>query len=434
MHAPSEPGEMLQTDVLIAGGGMAGATLALALARYAPTLRVTVVEAQPVSADVQVYQPSYDARSTALAWGTRLIYDDLGVWSRIAALATPIRQVHVSERGRFGCSHLSAEEQGVEALGYVVDNRWLGLQLVAALQEDCPSVHWLAPATLCSAQADADGVQLALTRNGAPCRARCQVLVIADGGRSGLAEQLGFTRQQRGYGQHALIANVSAARRHDYVAYERFSAEGPIALLPRGDVRRAGTDAALVWTLADAAVDEVAGLDDPAFLDALQARFGWRLGRLQRVGERHLYPLSLSQVAEPVRPGMVLVGNAAHSLHPVAGQGFNLAIRGLMRLTVQLVRAHQAGRALGALETLQPFAEAHRQDQQLTIGFSDGLIQLFGDATPWLAGIRDAGLLGLDLLPGMRRWFARHTMGIGGRRALAELTPWAMTESAEKSS
>lgn len=416
------------TDIVIAGGGLAGATLALALARCVPAIRVTVVESFPLSAEAvpDCYQPSYDARSTALAWGSRLIFDQLGLWSRLSEHATPIRHIHVSDRGHFGATRLHARDHQQEALGYVADNRWMGLCLVRELLET--GVSWQAPAAVTGMEPLEGGVKVFLGESrdegedGGSRSLTAQCLVIADGGRSGLREKLGFRVNQQAYGQHALIANVSTSESHENTAYERFTDAGPMALLPHiphlphSPGVQAATTSSLVWTLNRETLDDLLAQNEAEKCRRLQARFGWRLGRFTHIGECSHYPLTLQTVDESVRPGVVLVGNAAHTLHPVAGQGFNLALRGLMALVEQIQLAASEGQPLGSVAVLKRYQARHRQDWKQTVQFSDSLIEIFGQSMPAAAAARDIGLTGLDLLPGAKRWFGRKAMGLGGRR------------------
>lgn len=404
------------TDLIIAGGGLAGATLALALARMVPELRVTVVETFPLSPDALPgdYQPSYDARSTALSWGSRLIFEELGLWSALSEHATPIRHIHVSDRGHFGATRLHSEEHHQEALGYVADNRWMGLCLMRALLDT--GVQWRAPAEVLDMTPTPGGVDVLIREREQEQRLTGKCLAVADGGRSGLREKLGFVTRTENYGQNALIANVSTSESHQFTAYERFTGEGPMALLPHGSPRHAENQSALVWTLTDEALAGILELPDQEKCRQLQARFGWRLGRFTRIGQCSHYPLKLTTVDEPVRPGVALVGNAAHALHPVAGQGFNLALRGLLTLVEQFRRAVDEGRSIGALSVLGEYHRRHRRDWRQTVQFSDSLIRVFGQSLAPVATARDAGLVGLDLVPGAKRWFARKAMGIGGRR------------------
>lgn len=406
----------MDTDLIIAGGGLAGATLALALARVVPELRVTVVESFPLSPDAlpDQYQPSYDARSTALAWGSRLIFEELGLWSALSEHATPIHHIHVSDRGRFGATRLHADDHGQQALGYVADNRWMGLCLMRALL--ATGVRWQAPAEVIGMTNLAAGVSVRIRKDDQEYDLTGQCLVVADGGRSGLREKLGFVARTENYAQNALIANVSTSESHQFTAFERFTEAGPMALLPHGSPVRAQNRSALVWTLTDNALDQVLALTEAEKCQKLQERFGWRLGRLIRIGQCNHYPLKLTTVDEAVRPGVALVGNAAHALHPVAGQGFNLALRGLITLVEQFRRAVTEGTGLGELSILGEYQRLHRQDWQQTVQFSDSLIRVFGQSLPPLAAARDTGLVGLDLVPVAKRWFARKAMGTGGRR------------------
>jgi 2-octaprenyl-6-methoxyphenol hydroxylase len=390
---------MSRFNLAIVGGGLVGASLALALQAGARERGWKIVLVEPF-APGDTYQPSYDARSSALSFGARQIYEGLGLWQAIARRAEPIRQIQVSDRGRFGATRLSALEEGVPALGYVVENAWLGQCLWQGLDKDV--VSWRVPAEVKKMHAIADGYRLLLDDE---TEIDCDLAVLADGGRSSLREQLGINVRQQPYDQSALIANISPSEAHCGQAFERFTEQGPMALLPLPENR-----CALVWTRTGSDTQRLAELDERSFLSELQDVFGYRLGTLRQVGARHVYPLSLIEAEEQVRSHLVVLGNAAHSLHPIAGQGFNLSLRDAHALAQTLLSSDALP---GDLATLQAYREKQRRDQQLTVGFSDQVTRLFSNDQPLIAASRNLGLLGLDLLPPAKRWFARQAMGLG---------------------
>jgi len=392
---------MSRVNLAIIGGGLVGASLALALQAGAKARGWKILLIEPF-APGDSFQPSYDARSSALSFGTRQIYQHLGLWQTISPRAEPIRQIQVSDRGRFGSTRLDALEEGVPALGYVVENAWLGQCLWQGL--DTEVVSWRCPAEVKALQAIAGGYRLQLDDD---TSLECDLAVLADGGRSGLREQLGIHVRRTPYEQSALIANITPGEAHCGQAFERFTEQGPMALLPLPDNR-----CALVWTRQGMDAKRLAEVDERSFLRELQDAFGYRLGALRQVGARHLYPLALVEAEEQVRPHLVVLGNAAHSLHPIAGQGFNLSLRDVQSLADALLAGPQQP---GDLTTLQAYQQRQRLDQALTIGFSDQVTRLFGSNQPLLAAGRNLGLLGLDLLPPAKSWFARQAMGLGTR-------------------
>lgn len=392
---------MLRVDVAIIGGGLVGASLALALQGEARKRGWRVVLIEPF-APGDGYQPSYDARSTALSYGSRLIYEGLGLWPAIAQQATAIERIHVSDRGRFAAARLSAEQEGVPALGYVVENAWLGHCLWQALDPEV--IQWRCPAQVERMEPTTEGYRLTLDDE---TLIDCSLAILADGGRSSLREQLGISVNQRPYDQTALIANITPERDHAGEAFERFTESGPLALLPLSDKR-----CALVWTHPSRDVERLLKLDERAFLAELQQAFGYRLGALKQVGARVPYPLVLIEAAEQIRANLVVLGNAAHSLHPIAGQGFNLSLRDVRALADTL---SASAAPLGDLVTLQRYAGIQAGDQTRTVAFSDQVTRLFSTDQPLLAAGRNLGLLGLELLPPAKRWFARQAMGMGTR-------------------
>ncbi|MDH4571309.1 2-octaprenyl-6-methoxyphenyl hydroxylase [Salinicola acroporae] len=410
----SQTRQSTTVDVAIIGGGLVGASLACALGEAIAAerelgeeraqLRVAIIEPRPLPSSVEAstYQPSFDARASAIAYGSRRHFERLGVWSAMASEASAIRHIHVSERGRLGATRLHAAELGVEALGYVIPNAWMGRALHARL-ESLP-IDWRCPARVESLEPESGGYRLALD-SGEVIHAG--LTVLADGGRAGFKERLGIESDHHSYEQTALIANVEVSRAHGGWAFERFTREGPMALLPL-DGRRME----LVWTHREGAFDETLALSDGAFLERLQQAFGDRAGRFRRVGQRHTYPLSLITARETVRPHLAILGNAAHALHPVAGQGFNLALRGVMDLAGAIGAARADGVAAGDPRTLASFEARRTADTHRIVRFSDGLIRLFGIDHVALGSARAAGLVGLNALGPLRRTLARHAMGI----------------------
>ena len=417
-------------QVLIAGGGMVGMSLALLLHRQLPaSARITLVEGvalPPAAGNARPYHPSFDARSTALSYSTAVLYRELGIWSALEPGLGPIREIHVSRRGRFGSSLLRAREQHWEALGWVVENPCLGRELLAAVRE-CARIELRCPARVTAARPRAEGIDITVTDGGSAAGAadvpaaeavvRADLLVIADGAESTLREKLGFFTRRKRYGERALIANLAFEKDHRGCAYERFTASGPLALLPLPASDEARHRMALVWTLppAEAGRLEEAGEDD--FAAALTDAFGYRLGRVRRVGNRHSYPLALTEAVEQVRRGCVVIGNAAHALHPVAGQGFNLALRDAAALAATLAGACAVGESVGDTAVLERYAAGRDRDQAQTIAASDGLPALFMASDPLLSLGRDLALSGMDLLPALRRQFVREAAGVAALEA-----------------
>lgn len=392
---------MKSVDIAIIGGGLVGASLALALQQGAQQRHWSIALIEPF-APGDSYQPSYDVRASALTYGSQQIYQRLGIWPQVAARAEAIRDIHVSDKGHFAAARMSAAKENVPALGYVVENAWLGHCLWAAL--DSQVVHWHCPAQVERLQPNAQGYQLKL-QDGTELQAK--LTILADGGRSNLREQLGIHAQVTPYAQTAIISTVSPELAHDGLAFERFTSIGPMALLPLPENR-----CVLIWTRPPAEAERLAALADEDFLAELQDCFGYRLGAFKQVGTRHLYPLSLVQSSEQVRRNLVVLGNSAHSLHPIAGQGYNLSLRDAMALAEHLL-ASQA--ELGDLATLQAYQTSQQQDQDLVIGFSDRSTRLFSNAQPLLVTGRNLGLLGLELCPPAKSFFTRYAMGLGGR-------------------
>lgn len=401
-------------DVVIAGGGMVGASLALALSRACEqSVKVLVVESFPLptaNSSGPVYRPSFDARSTALSLGSRTILEQLQVWPALAEHVYAIDTIHVSEKGRLGSALMNAAEMAWPSLGYVVENAWLGNVLLAALHEQ-NNVDFCCPASVKSINPESQGVSISMDTEGELRQLKTQLVVIADGAQSALRQQLGIEASVDDYQQTAVIANVCFSKPHQGIAFERFTGTGPMALLPLADSDRGEPRAALVWTNNHDVAEQLCADDDAIFLQKLQQCFGHRLGEFTRVGERASYPLMLIEAQEQCRAGVVVMGNAAHSLHPVAGQGFNLALRDCARLAELLTTAKKAGNGLGDLGLLQRYVSLQADDQTKTIAFSDQLTRVFSLGGP-MPLLRSLGLVAMDISPLLRHSFVRRAAGM----------------------
>lgn len=385
---------------------MVGASLACALASL--PLRIAVVERVPFD---DAAQPSFDLRTTALSRTSQRILETMGVWSEVAASAAPIRRIHVSEQGRFGTTVIDADRQGLPALGYVLENRRLGQALWSRLGT-AENVTVLAPASSTRADAGEQHIAVPVTTADGELELAARLLVVADGARSQLRAALGVDAKARSYGQSAIIGTTEPSLKGDGVtAFERFTPAGPLALLPAGDGRYV-----FVLTQGDTEVEATLELDDDAFRHLLQQRFGHRLGEFLRVGPRVAYPLALTQSNSMTASRAAIVGNAAHGLHPVAGQGYNLGLRDAATLAELIADDLRDGSGdAGADALLAAYAQWRRRDQQNVVAFTDGLIRLFDQPTSLMGNLRGLGLAAFDVLPGAKNVLARTTMGLGGR-------------------
>lgn len=405
--------DKLNVDITIVGGGMVGAALAALLAAANRQWQIALVETFPLPEPGEPhFQPSYDDRSTAIAHGSVELLQMAGVWPLLSQHATPIHQVHVSDKGHLGGALIEREKMKVEALGYVVPNGWIGRVLISHLQSQ-DNITLLAPATVTALTPVVNGVDIAIANTSSETGIATQLAIIADGASSPIRQKLGIDSDVHDYRQTAIIANVSYEQPHNGVAYERFTDEGPMAMLPLGGSTD-GQQSALVWTQPQHQAEELLALSDDQFLQRLQQRFGFRLGRLTRVGKRDSYPLSLSVAKEQVRSSIAIMGNAAHFLHPVAGQGFNLALRDCATLATCLQQA--GSRPLGHLSLLQQYIAQQQLDQQATIGFSDQLTRLFTSTRLPQAALRSLGFVGLECLPPVKSLLTQQTMGSAGKR------------------
>lgn len=390
-------------DLAVVGAGPAGACLALLCARARPDWRIAIIDPQPSVPDSGPYHPSFDARTTALSAGSAGLFTTLGLWSALSRHATAISAVHVSDRGYLLGQVLDANATGMDTQGYVVANTWLGRVLLQALHEQHNIQLYQAGATGFIPQAGSGRITL----NNDPTPLTARLTALADGANSPLRQALGITTDDSPYYQSAVIANVRCSKPHLGIAYERFTATGPLALLPLGQSPQA-REMALIWTLPTARARTLKNAPEAEFLAQLQHTFGHRVGRFNAISARHSYPLMLRQAREQVRGNLVLVGNAAHFLHPVAGQGFNLALRDCATLSSTIT----AGKDPGQLAVLQDYLKRRERDQMITTRAGHAMVQMFSTSALPAVALRHLGLLSLELVPALRTAFGRQMMGL----------------------
>ncbi len=392
--------------MLIIGGGLVGASLAIAL--NAAGIAATLVETAAPHAGAQ---PSYDERNLALARATVNGLDAIGVWRHAAAAATPIRHIHVSRAGEFGSARMDAGKQGVDALGWTLPARELGAALLRRLDE-CTGLVRLAPATLSALERRPEGWRATIKTSDGIRTIDTRLLVGADGTGSFVRSELGIEVERHDYKQTLFVCTLTPEREHAHRAWERFSDDGPIALLPLAE-RRCG----LILTVNADQAQAVAELDDGGFIELAQRRFGWRLGRLDRPGKRHPYAIHRVAASQLTAPHAVLIGNAAQTVHPIGAQGFNLGLRDALTLAEMVAADDDPGSA----EMLTRYAARREPDREGTMTMSHGLVQLACLKQPLLAPFRSLALLACDRLPPLRRALAQRGMGFRAEPPLAVL-------------
>ncbi len=395
---------MRHKDICIVGGGLVGLSAALALSRLGYS--INLIEARSLGALQDGTIPAaLDARSLALSHATVKIFTALGLWEPIESLAAPIKEIHVSSSGRFGVTRLLADELNLEAMGYVVEYHLLFEQLLSALKLQ-KNVELLSPANVEDLDCQPQGVALNIMAEGEPQKLMADLLIVAEGASAAIRERLGVTISTTDYHQVALAANVETEAPFSGIAFERFTPEGPMAMLPLTESRYA-----LVWTQHPERAQQLLKCSDRDFLQELQKRFGYRLGVLRAVGQRASFELKLSRAQPLVTMNAVLIGNAANTLHPVAGQGFNLAMRDIAVLYDQLKGLNLRSEQLGI--HLEKYQQLRMTDQQQTVQAGHGLVKLFSNNWPLLNHARAAALTALDLMPPLKQEVSWRGMGFG---------------------
>lgn len=393
-------------DIAIVGGGMVGASLAAALNGLG--VQVALIEAVPHDSAIQ---PSFDERTTALSNGSRRILETLGVWPAVAPAATAIAKIHVSDQGKFGFARIDAAAQGLQAMGYVVPNRALGSALWKSLAGS-PDVRLFCPAKVQSVNTAGNSLELEVSEGtGGSSTLSARLVVAADGIHSAVRNAFGIDAEIRDYEQTAVITTVLPQKFHDHIAFERFTSSGPLALLPLADGR-----CTLVLTLKPDMAQAAMAWSDREFLDEVQRRFGFRLGRFLQVGRRVPYPLSLSRAQRTSAGRCVIIGNAAQGLHPVAGMGFNLGLRDVASLA-ELVAEHRSRGQTdpGDAGLLAEYDSWRAADRGGIIAFTDGLVRLFSNPLSAVQRLRNLGLLAFDVLPPAKAALSRLSTGAAGR-------------------
>ena len=390
-------------DLLIVGGGLAGNSLALALKDTG--LRMAIIEANTRE---QLYASPAGDRALALAGGTVKMLEALGIWQGIRQAATAIKNIHISDRGHFGKTRLSAQQENVDALGYVISAR--DIETHVARLADEANIELICPARVVGLMSGEDAIHVSLKRGDESFSLSAKLLVGADGGQSSVRKLLDIDQKATEYGQTALVTTVKTSVPHNNTAYERFTASGPLALLPNGN-----SGCAVVWTRTDEDAQALMAGSEKDFLSELQECFGYRLGELALAAPRRTFPLSLIRAEKMVSGRAVIIGNAAHQLHPVAGQGFNLGLRDVVALAEMIIEQHGDGQDIGAADFLNRYARARQKDHNLVIGFTDNVVRIFSNEWLALALVRNIGLTLLDHIPAAKALLARQAMGLVGR-------------------
>lgn len=385
-------------DILIAGAGAVGSSLACALAgsRY----RVGIIEAVPLD---RTEQSTHDGRGLALSLGSQQKLAAAGVWSLLHEHANPIEHIHVSHRGHFGFVQLDADQLGLQALGYIVPALRLGRALLETIRR-ADNIDLICPATLDALGQDGEVVRVMLAENGARRELGASLLIGADGSQSRVRELCDIGTTTHDYGQTAIVSSVQPEVPHNNTAYERFTDSGPFALLPLRD----GRCVSVCCFKHDNAANVMADSDND-FLHTLEQRFGQRLGRFSDVRDRRSYPLKLIESERQHAGRVLLLGNSVHTIHPNAAQGFNLGLHDAAALAELLLEGHSDP---GAESMLRRYLGERKPVQKRVIRFTHSLAWLFYQPHPLLGPVRSLGMLGLDLLPPLQRAFARRTAGL----------------------
>ena len=391
--------DIKQYDVVIVGGGLVGTALAAALAKS--PLSILLLEQNTVAA---VAANILDLRTTGLSRSSATIFQQIGLWEKIEPLVTAIEKLDISEQGGYGSARIDAREFEMSPVGYMAPNLDL-IKILSEYVQGLENVSIQAPASLVALEKNAQGYLLQCSSGENELQVQASLVVGADGARSKLRSLLAIDSSHKDYAQTAIISNVRPEKLHNNCAYERFTQHGPLAILPIQDQH-----CALIWTHANEQAAAHMALDDDAFLAALQQAFGHRLGRLEAVGERVSYPLSMTTASALYKPAAVLLGNAAQSVHPVAAQGFNLGLRDVQSLVGLLQQ--QDYKLDGLDQLLKVYADSRVADREHVIKLTDGLTRMFAAQFPAARALRGVGLRVLGALAPLQRVLLNRNSGM----------------------
>ena len=388
-------------DILIVGGGLVGNCLALALKDTG--LRIALIEA---NSREQLHNSPAGDRALALSAGTIYLLKALNAWDEVKSKATAIKTIHISDKGHFGKTRLSAKKQNVDALGYVIRARDIESHLADLVSQT--EITQISPARVIGLISGTESVNISLKQQQQSTTLTAKLLVGADGGQSSIRNLLEIPLQKTEYGQTALVTTIKTSLPHNNVAFERFTSSGPLAILPTND-----EECSVVWTRIHEDAENLQSMQEDEFIAQLQDCFGYSLGIITLTAPRIAFPLSLIRAEKMVSGRAVIIGNAVHQLHPVAGQGFNLGIRDVVLLAEMLIKQQKAD--VGDAEFLNKYAKARQKDHDQTIGFTDNIVKLF--STDWLpiAATRSISLAVLDHIPLAKSILAKHAMGLSDR-------------------
>ena len=394
---------VVEYDIAIVGAGMVGATLAHAVSQIqhpdGRQLSIALIDANPPTTS---NHPGFDARVIALSYGSQQILTQFKLWHKIAPTATAIKHIHVSDRGHWGITRLDHSEYNLPALGQVIELQTAGHIFQQGLAE-INNINWYCPNQLVSLDRQVDHTELTLDDGQ---QIRCKLLVGADGNNSMVRQLTNVPIEVTDFEQTAIIANVTTSKLHEGKAYERFTDTGPLALLPMTDQR-----SSLVWSVRSDEVNAIMALSDEAFLSRLQQRFGYRLGKFTKTGQRFSYPLLLTEALEPTQHRSVVVGNAAHALHPIAGQGYNLGLRDVAVLHYQIEQAFLNDQDVGNQAVTKGYWHKRKGDHQKTIWMTTSLATLFANNYAPLVVGRNLALHTMGYKPEYKRALARQALG-----------------------